>query len=139
MQDHRKWKRINLSEHREEPGGSSYLIAQNRQVEEAEKELLYEVLGPVFFGKKEAENERELAVFFAKRYGIDVHGDFCEGDEHYEEYQEACQAISEGLSVYSGRIDFNENSMAELAEELWSGMEQIRKNSFRRINTLLEE
>lgn len=119
--------------------GSEYLIAQELPEKEIQKELLYELLSPVFFGQKEAENEAELADFFSRQYGIDVHGDFCEGDEHYEDYLEAQQAIAEGLTVYGGRIAFDDTSLAELAEQVWSIMEQRKKGRFRRINTLLEE
>ncbi len=139
MQDNKVWKRVNLSKKSSSVPGSEYLIARKVQSEEAQKELLYELLGPVFFGCKEAENEDELADFFGQQYGIDVHGDFCEGDEHYEDYLEAQQAIAEGLAVYGGRITFDENMMAELAEKLWSSMEQMERSGFRRINTLLEE
>lgn len=138
MQDNKVWKRVNLSKKSLSSSGSGYLIARDMQTEEAQKELLYELLGPVFFGRKEAENEDELADLFVQQYGIDVRGDFCEGDDHYEDYMEAQQAIAEGLAVYGGRIEFDENSLAELAEELWSSMEQ-KKGGFRRINTLLEE
>ena len=119
--------------------GSGYLIARDGKLETYQKELLYELLGPVFFGKKEAETEEELASFFRSHYGIDVYGDFCEGDEHYEDYQEAQQAIAEGLTVYGGSIDFAETALADLAEQLWGRMESQEKKSFRRINTLLEE
>ena len=139
MQENTVWKKIKLLEAPSSPQGSDYLIAQTAQTEECRKELLYEVLGPLFFGRRKAGNEEELAAFFIHRYGIDVHGDFCEGDEHYEDYLEAQQAIAEGLVVYGGRIAFDENSLAELAEKLWSSMEQIEKSGFRRINTLLEE
>lgn len=139
MQDNKVWKRVYLPEESSSPSGSGYLIARDVKTEEAQKELLYELLGPVFFGRKEAENEDELADLFGQQYGIDVRGDFCEGDEHYEDYMEAQQAIAEGLSVYGGRIAFDENAMAELAEKLWSGMERKEKSGFRRINTLLEE
>ena len=80
-----------------------------------------------------------MAAFFDEQYGIDVRGDFCEGDEHYEDYREAQQAIAEGMVVYEGSIEFDENVLAELAEQLWDRMEQQRKSSFRKINTLLEE
>lgn len=139
MQDNKVWKRVNLSEEPSTGSGSGYLIARRAQTEKAQKELLYELLGPVFFGRKEADNEAELADFFVQQYGIDVHGDFCEGDEHYEDYLEAQQALSEGLTVYGGKIAFDENLMAELAERLWSSMEEKEKSGFRRINTLLEE
>lgn len=137
MQDDKVWKKRNSAKKAVSPSGSGYLIARGKS-EEWQKELLYETLAPVFFGRKEAETEDELAEFFTQQYGIDVHGDFCEGDEHYEDYREAQQALSEGLAVYGGRIAFDENSLAELAEKLWSGMEQDKKE-FRRINTLLEE
>lgn len=139
MQNSKVWKKVNLSKESPEASGSGYLIAQRIQTEERKKELLYELLGPVFFGRKEAENEDELAAFFRRQYGIDVHGDFCEGDDHYEDYLEAQQAIAEGMAVYGGRIEFDENSLAELAEMIWSGMEKMKKDGFRRINTLLEE
>ncbi|MDO4321641.1 MAG: hypothetical protein Q4C61_03860 [Lachnospiraceae bacterium] len=139
MKNDEVWKKADLSKEAASVPGSGYLIAREVQAEECQKDLLYELLGPVFFGWKEAENEAELAVFFSQQYGIDVHGDFCEGDEHYEEYLEAQQAIAEGLAVYGGRITFDENSLAELAEKVWSSMEGIKKGGFRRINTLLEE
>lgn len=118
---------------------SNYLIARDEQQEERRKELLYHILGPVFFGKKEAESWKELADLFQRRYGIDVEHDFYEGDEHYEEYLEAQQAIAEGMSIYSGSIAFEENAMAEYAERLWEDMEQMDQGRFRRINTMLEE
>ena len=43
------------------------------------------------------------------------------------------------MVVYEGSIEFDENVLAELAEQLWDRMEQQRKSSFRKINTLLEE
>lgn len=122
-----------------EQHSSAYLIARDEQQEERRKELLYRVLGPVFFGKKEAESWQELAALFQRRYGIDVENDFYEGDEHYEEYMEAQQAIAEGMSIYSGSIVFEESILAEYAELLWDGMEQMEKKRFRRINTMLEE
>lgn len=118
---------------------SSYLIARDEQQEERRKELLYRVLGPVFFGKKEAESWQELRELFRRRYGIDVDQDFFEGDEHYEEYLEAQQAIAEGMAIYSGSISFDEETLAEYAEQLWEDLEQMDQKRFRRINTMLEE
>jgi hypothetical protein len=119
--------------------GSSYLLAQDETEREAQKELLYEVLGPVFFGQKQAQSEAELEQLFDEHYGIDVHSDFIEGDEHYEEYCEAQQAIAEGMSIYSGEISFADSALAELAEQLWKDMERKNGGHFRRINTMLEE
>jgi hypothetical protein len=119
--------------------GSTYLIAEDDQDTGRRKELLYEVLGPVFFGNQSANSEAELAELFARRYGIDVSRDFMEGDEHYEEYCEARQAISEGLSIYAGEIVFDDTAMAELADRLWNELEQKNGGRFRRINTMLEE
>lgn len=116
---------------------SSYLIACDRNTERRRQELLYEVLGPVFFGRREAASETELAELFVARYGIDVYHDFCDGDEHYEEYLEAQQAIAEGLCIYGGEIVFTDSAMAELAERIWRDMEE--RGGFRRINTMLEE
>ena len=116
---------------------SAYLIATTDQEEQQQKELLYRVLGPVFFGKKKAENTEELASLFRLRYGIDVAHDFYEGDEHYEEFLEAQQAIAEGMTIYGGEIAFQECAMAELAEAIWKDLEE--KGGFRRINTMLEE
>ena len=116
---------------------SRYLLAENSEAEKRQKELLYEVLGPVFFGEKEAGSEEELAAFFREQYGIDVRNDFYEGDDHYEEYREAQQAIAEGLSIYGGSIAFEEGMLADLAEQIWEDMEEGK--GFRRINTMLEE
>lgn len=118
--------------------GSSYLIAQ-KNLEASQKELLYKILAPVFFGQKQAETLPELAVWFLQKYGIDVTKDFLEGDEHYEEYQEACQAISDGMSIYEGSISFDNCILAELADIVWENMERNEQGRFRRINTLLEE
>ncbi len=118
---------------------SRYLLAENDETAERQKELLYEVLGPVFFGKKEAGSEEELAAFFREQYGIDVGNDFYEGDEHYEEYREAQQAIAEGMSIYGGSIAFEEETLADLAERIWRDMESEESGGFRRINTMLEE
>lgn len=118
---------------------SKYLIARDEQQEERRKDLLYRILGPVFFGKKEADSWQELVELFRCRYGIDVEHDFFEGDEHYEEYLEARQAIAEGMSIYSGSIAFDDSIMAEYAERLWEDMEQMEQGRFRRINTMLEE
>lgn len=118
--------------------GSSYLIAHSNP-ESFQKDLLYKILGPVFFGQKQAENLSELAALFLQKYGIDVTSDFLEGDEHYEEYQEACQAIAEGMCIYSGSISFDNCILAELADAVWGSMEKEEQQNFRRINTLLEE
>jgi len=139
MQNKKKWKKLDLTKEIPSTHGSSYLLARDAKLEECQKDILYELLGPVFFGKKAAETEEELAAFFGEQYGIDVRGDFYEGDEHYEDYREAQQAIAEGMVVYEGSIEFDENVLAELAEQLWDRMEQQRKSSFRKINTLLEE
>ena len=40
--------------------GSPYLIACDEQERERRKEWLYEILGPVFFGEKEAADAEEL-------------------------------------------------------------------------------
>ena len=130
---------MKLSEKEPDGRGSGYLIARSGQGKKDQKDLFYELLAPVFFGEKEAETESELADFFSRQYGIDVYGDFCEGDAHYEEYREARQALAEGMAVYGGRIDFDENALAELAEKIWTEMEQKTEGGFRRINTLLEE
>lgn len=137
MDQEQKWKRIQFP--KEEEHASEYLIAGDEEQEEWRKELLYRIMGPVFFGKKEAESWQELSELFMRRYGIDVEHDFYEGDEHYEEYQEAKQAIAEGMSIYSGAIAFDENRLAEYAETLWENMEQSNQKKFRRINTMLEE
>ena len=122
-----------------EEGGSAYLLARDEsQTRERQKELLYRVLGPVFFGEKKAESRQELVAFFRTVYGIDVEHDFYEGDEHYEEYLEAGEAIAEGMQIYGGRISFADDGLAELAEEIWKRMEEEGKG-FRRINTMLEE
>lgn len=119
--------------------GSLFLVARDEATREQQKELLYEVLGPVFFGEKQAGSETELEQFFRRRYGIDIKNDFYEGDEHYEEYIEAQQAIAEGMSIYGGRIGFADNALAELAEQIWESMEKRNGGQFRRINTMLEE
>lgn len=157
MNEKQEWKRLQLwernsdgrkgsnaedymqSERDCEEHASSYLIARDEQQEEKRKELLYRVLGPVFFGKKEAESWQELRELFQRRYGIDVDSDFFEGDEHYEEYVEAQQAIAEGMAIYSGSISFDEETLAEYAEQLWDDLEQMDQKRFRRINTMLEE
>ena len=118
---------------------SSYLIACDETERERQKELLYKVMGPIFFGQKAAENDSELAELFRSRYGIDVQRDFYEGDEHYEEYLEAQQAIAEGMSIYGGEIAFDDSVLAELAERVWDIMEEKDRQGFRRINTMLEE
>ena len=118
---------------------SSYLIACDETERERQKELLYKVMGPVFFGQKAAENDSELAELFRSRYGIDVQRDFYEGDEHYEEYLEAQQAIAEGMSIYGGEIAFDDSVLAELAERVWDIMEEKDRKGFRRINTMREE
>lgn len=118
---------------------SSYLIACDEKERERQKELLYRVMGPVFFGQKEAANSSELAELFRCRYGIDVKRDFYEGDEHYEEYLEAQQAIADGMSIYGGEIAFDDSVLAELAERVWKVMEEKDHQGFRRINTMLEE
>lgn len=133
------WKRLKLYEGEERRNSSDYLIARDEQEEERQKEILYRVLGPVFFGEKGAGNWKELADLFRSLYGIDVEHDFLEGDEHYEEYQEARQAIAEGMNIYSGSIVFEDSVLAEYAEILWEDMEQEEKGRFRRINTMLEE
>ena len=76
---------------------------------------------------------------FQEKYGIDVQHDFVEGDEHYDEYLEAQQAIAEGMSIYGGEIGFGDSTLAELAEHVWAWMEEKDRNGFRRINTMLEE
>ncbi|MCD8021735.1 MAG: hypothetical protein LUF30_01670 [Lachnospiraceae bacterium] len=119
---------------------SDYLVAcEEGELIEYQKQLLFDVLGPVFFGEKQAGSREELADLFWERYGIDVRKDFCEGDEHYEEYREAQQAIAEGMSIYGGRISFGDCVLAELAGTIWEDLEKQDKYRFRRINTMLEE
>ncbi len=138
MQNAVKWKKSRQNEKDGRAPSSGYLLAKDDRMVQRQKELLYEVLGPVFFGEKEAESEEELAAFFREQYGIDVRNDFYEGDEHYEEYREAQQAIAEGLSIYGGRISFGNETLADLAEQIWEDMEEDG-GGFRRINTMLEE
>ena len=123
MQDTAKWKKLRLNRKDVGTPSSSYLLAES---EEAAKR------------QKEAGSEEELAAFFREKYGIDVHDDFYEGDEHYEEYREAQQAIAEGMSIYGGSIAFEDGTLAELAERIWADME-TEESGFRRINTMLEE
>ncbi len=118
---------------------SSYLIACDEKERERQKELLCRVMEPVFFGQKAATNDTELEELFRSRYGIDVRRDFYEGDEHYEEYLEAQQAIAEGMSIYGGEIAFDDSVLADLAERVWKVMEEKDRQGFRRINTMLEE
>ena len=118
---------------------SSYLIACDEKERERQKELLCRVMEPVFFGQKAAMNDTELEELFRSRYGIDVRRDFYEGDEHYEEYLEAQQAIAEGMSIYGGEIAFDDSVLADLAERVWKVMEEKDRQGFRRINTMLEE
>ncbi|MCD8105721.1 MAG: hypothetical protein LUF35_12170 [Lachnospiraceae bacterium] len=119
---------------------SSYLVAcEEDKLIEYQKQLLFEVLGPVFFGKKQAGSREELAELFRIRYGIDVQKDFCEGDDHFEEYREAQQAIAEGMSIYGGQIAFGDSVLAELAGLIWEDLEKQDGRRFRRINTMLEE
>ena len=132
MKQKTNWRKLELP-------ASSYLIACDESVRERQKELLYETVGPVFFGNRKAVRREELDAFYLSRYGIDVKRDFCEGDDHYEEYQEAVQAIAEGMTVYGGEIVFEDGMLAELAEEVWERMETGEKKGFRRINTMLEE
>ena len=138
MQNTAKWKKLRLNRKDGQAPSSYFLLAEDEQTAQRQKDLLYEVLAPVFFGKKEAESEEELAAFFRERYGIDVRNDFYEGDEHYDEYLEAQQAIAEGMSIYGGKIAFEEGTLADLAEQIWEDMEEEDKG-FRRINTMLEE
>ncbi|MCD7715735.1 MAG: hypothetical protein LUI39_04700 [Lachnospiraceae bacterium] len=120
--------------------GSRYLVAcEESGLAEYQKQLLYDVLGPVFFGQKQAGSREELAELFKARYGIDVQKDFCEGDEHYDEYCEAQQAIAEGMSIYGGQIAFGDSVLAELAGTIWENLERQETHKFRRINTMLEE
>ena len=56
--------------------------------------------------------------------------DFYEGDEHYEEYLEAQQAIAEGMSIYGGEIAFDDSVLAELAERVWDIMEEKDRQAF---------
>ena len=158
MEEKTKWKRIQFSEHTEEKEiyrkqsdrrkeernqniqpVSEYLIARRDATEEEQKELLFRVLGPVFFGEKAAKTDEELIQLFREKYGIDVLNDFYEGDEHFEEYVEAQNAIAEGYSIYGGSILFDDGGVANLAEQVWERMEQEKKYGFRRINTMLEE
>ncbi len=139
MQNTAKWKKLRLNRKDGQAPSSRFLLARDEQTANRQKELLYEALGPVFFGKKEAESEEELAAFFREQYGIDVGKDFYEGDEHYEEYKEAKQAIAEGMSIYGGSIAFGDETLADLAEQIWEDIETEEKGGFRRINTMLEE
>lgn len=139
MQKAAKWKKLKVNQKDAQAPSSRFLLAKDEQTAEKQKELLYEVLGPVFFGKKEAESEEELAAFFRDQYGIDVQNDFYDGDEHYEEYVEARQAISEGMAIYGGSIAFGEGTLADLAEQVWEDLEKEETKGFRRINTMLEE
>lgn len=146
------WKKMNLDREGDHAGkddrpavggmenaASAYLLARNSGLEEQQKELLYDVLAPVFFGRRAAGSQEELAALFCERYGIDVQRDFYEGDEHYEEYQEAQQAIAEGMTIYGGKIAFEDGVLADLAERVWDEMERLNGKKFRRINTALEE
>ncbi|MCC8018040.1 MAG: hypothetical protein LIO39_05475 [Lachnospiraceae bacterium] len=148
-----KWRRLNLEQSRAnterekneadaasgEPA-SGYLVAcDENALVECQKQLLYDVLSPVFFGKKKAGSREELVELFQTRYGIDVREDFCEGDEHYEEYWEAQQALAEGMAIYGGEIAFGDSALAELAGMIWEGLEKQDGHKFRRINTMLEE
>lgn len=118
---------------------SQFLIARYDSGRQRQMELLYEILGPVFFGEKRAETEQELEQYFRQNYSIDVKHDFYEGDEHYDEYLEAQQAIAEGMSIYGGSIAFEDSALAKLADRIWRDMEKKENGGFRRINTALEE
>lgn len=118
---------------------SRFLIAGYDSDRQRQMELLYEILGPVFFGEKRAETEQELEQYFRQNYSIDVKHDFYEGDEHYDEYLEAQQAIAEGMSIYGGSIAFEDSALAKLADRIWRDMEKQENGRFRRINTALEE
>ncbi len=118
---------------------SRFLIAGYDSDRQRQMELLYEILGPVFFGEKRAETEQELEQYFRQNYSIDVKHDFYEGDEHYDEYLEAQQAIAEGMSIYGGSIAFEDSALAKLADRIWRDMEKKENGGFRRINTALEE
>lgn len=118
---------------------SRFLIAGYDSDRQRQMELLYEILGPVFFGEKRAETEQELDQYFRQNYSIDVKHDFYEGDEHYDEYLEAQQAIAEGMSIYGGSIAFEDSALAKLADRIWRDMEKKENGGFRRINTALEE
>ncbi len=124
---------------KEEPASSYLLACREEELREYQKQLLYEILGPVFFGRKQAGTLEELQDLFRRQYGIDVQKDFYDGDEHYEEYMEAKQALNDGLSIYSGQIAFKDTCLADYAGEIWEDMEREEKGKFRRINTLLEE
>ena len=85
--------------------GSPYLIACDEQERERRKEWLYEILGPVFFGEKEAADAEELRQLFQEKYGIDVQHDFVEGDEHLRRRdqlrgQHAGRACRAGLGMH---------------------------------------
>ena len=118
---------------------SRFLIARDESDRQRQMEVLCEVLGPVFFGEKRAETEQELEQYFIQNYSIDVKHDFYEGDEHYDEYIEAQQAIAEGMSIYGGSIAFEDSALAKLADRIWQDMEDREDGGFRRINTALEE
>ncbi len=134
-----EWRKLKLEQDTRRPE-SGYLVAcEESGLLEYQKQLLYDVLGPVFFGWKQAGSREELAELFRTRYGIDVQKDFCEGDEHYDEYREAQQAIAEGMSIYGGQIAFGDSVLAELAGTIWENLEQQETHKFRRINTMLEE
>ncbi len=119
---------------------SGFLVAcKDGEQSEMKRQLLLDVLSPVFFGEKRACTMEELEALFLDTYGIHVREDFCEGDDHYEEFLEAQQAIREGLSIYEGRIAFGDDVLADLAGTIWELFESQEGESFRRINTMLEE
>ena len=49
--------------------GSGYLIAGDGRIEDLKKEVLYQLLGPVFFGDTVFHSEKELIHFFKEQYG----------------------------------------------------------------------
>ena len=93
----------------------------------------------LFIGDEAVRTDKELIHLFLEKYGIDVLNDFYEGDDHYDDYIEAQNAIAEGYSIYGGSIAFEDDGLADLAEKVWDHMEREKHHKFRRINTMLEE
>ena len=92
------------------------------------------------FGEIIATTKEELDKYYTENHYVDVESEDFKNSREYEKYEKALKAIENGLTIYSGWIDFEccEYNYAEIFQKIWNLLEENNPSTFSSIDTNLD-
>lgn len=88
---------------------SSFLIARKKELTEKQKEQLL-TFAEDMLGKPVASTKEELDAYYEEYYDADL--EIILSDRvYYDKYKKALDAINKGLTIYQGRVSFEDDFM----------------------------